>query len=88
MKFMANIAAQQQVIYQADPSMVESLKSIRVGVQSYEGILIHADARHVYLSTQQDPYTRQFFNPAFQAYQYNNVILPLVLYELLVISLL
>ncbi|UQZ83146.1 hypothetical protein SK3146_02307 [Paenibacillus konkukensis] len=61
---------------------------------TYDGVITHIDAYHVYLQmmpgnvrvVQAD--ARGFLNPFFGAGAYNNFILPLVLYELLVISLL
>ena len=53
---------------------------------TYEGEVVHMDDRYLYLSVPRELY-RQFFNP-FGANYYNNVILPLVLYELLTITLL
>ncbi|MEF3304387.1 acetyl-CoA acetyltransferase [Paenibacillus sp. GYB003] len=53
----------------------------------HEGVIAGIDDRHLYLSVKAHD-ARGFFNPLYQAYTYNNVILPLVLYELLVISLL
>ncbi|GIP32479.1 acetyl-CoA acetyltransferase [Paenibacillus sp. J2TS4] len=53
----------------------------------YEGMIVNISNGHLYLSIPQPPMQRAFFNP-FQSVYYNNVILPLVLYELLVISLL
>jgi hypothetical protein len=56
---------------------------------TYEGVIVNVDGRHVYLSVTQTPVAqRQYVNPYYSSYYYNNVILPLVLYELLVISLL
>ncbi|MFD0870746.1 Uncharacterised protein [Chlamydia abortus] len=55
----------------------------------YEGTIVHMDNGHLYLSVPQYPsMQRSFWNPYYNAYAYNNVILPLVLYELLVITLL
>jgi hypothetical protein len=52
----------------------------------YEGMIENVDNRHLYLRVRQANDQRQFF----PGYYYNpaDVILPLVLYELLVISLL
>lgn len=58
--------------------------------QLYEGYIVHVDGTHLYLQTMlgHAGNARGFFNP-FQSFNtYNNVILPLVLYELLVIALL
>lgn len=53
----------------------------------HEGVIVNIDATHLYLSVSADESARQWPNPLQQAYAYNNVILPLVLYELLVITL-
>lgn len=100
--------AQQQALYEADPALVQSVKSARerlhhvarhcinrpVRVQTmdghvHEGVVVNVDDCHLYLSvTVPDHQARGFFNPLYQAYTYNNVILPLVLYNLLAITLL
>ncbi|MDF2715612.1 MAG: acetyl-CoA acetyltransferase [Paenibacillus sp.] len=55
----------------------------------HDGVIVHVDDCHLYLCVSvRDDQTRGFFNPLYQSYTYNNVILPLVLYELLVITLL
>lgn len=52
----------------------------------YEGTIVNADTSHLYLSVSpHDAMQRGWF---YDQYVYNNVILPLVLYELLVITLL
>ncbi|MNI06620.1 hypothetical protein D3C73_596070 [compost metagenome] len=90
---------QSKVIFQADPSHVEVLRQIKdshhhvckqhlghhVQVQtidghSFEGVIVYIDSRNLHLQVQGQQ--RGFYNPAA------SVILPLVLYELLVITLL
>ncbi|MGF7048537.1 hypothetical protein J2T13_003045 [Paenibacillus sp. DS2015] len=91
-----------QVIYQADPHTIQTLRHKRdrvhqmahqymnhnIRVQTvdghiYQGLLANLDGAHLYLNVSGNPHmNRQLYNP------YNNVILPLVLYELLVITLL
>jgi hypothetical protein len=60
--------------------------------QQLEGIVVHLDRQYIYLQVEMNPETmRQPYNPYFNPYfnPYNSaVILPLVLYELLVVSLL
>ncbi|MDU5144921.1 MAG: acetyl-CoA acetyltransferase [Paenibacillus dendritiformis] len=93
---------QHQVIYQMEPGTVQALYSLRDRVkhmgrmykdrhvrvqtidgQVYEGIIVNVDRCHLYL------YTRMLTDQrALGGAYYNNVILPLVLYELLVITLL
>ncbi|RKP53120.1 hypothetical protein D7Z26_15435 [Cohnella endophytica] len=96
-----NPATQERVLYQADPNVVTTLRSIRdrvyhitsthvnrrVRVQSldgntYEGVIVHVDSRHVYLMVPHPSVQRAFFGPSEAA------ILTLVLFELLVIVLL
>jgi hypothetical protein len=56
--------------------------------QIYEGYIVHIDATHLYLKPMSG-HVRGFLNPFVgNPLSFNNVILPLVLYELLVISLL
>lgn len=71
------------------------LRNRKVRVQTscghiHEGFIVHVDGDFLYLNVQQDQYgmNRQWLNPLASAYHYNNVILPLVLYNLLVITLL
>lgn len=73
----------------------------RVRVQTleghvHEGVITGIDGKHLYLSvTVAADTARGLYNPYYNPYNpypgsayYNNVVLPLVLYELLVISLL
>jgi len=94
---------QEQVLYQANPHTVQTLKSVRDHVrsigqhymnkkvrvqtidgQTYEGTIVMVDPGHIYLAIPAAP--RGFWGPS--ASFYNNAILPLVLYNLLVITLL
>ncbi|WP_028548097.1 hypothetical protein [Paenibacillus sp. UNC451MF] len=54
---------------------------------TYDGVIVDTDGFHLYLQMM-PTHVRGFFNPFFGGGGFNNVILPLVLYELLVISLL
>jgi hypothetical protein len=55
----------------------------------HEGMIVNVDNCYLYLAVPaHSGYQRQWFNPWWQQAAYNNVILPLVLYELLVITLL
>jgi hypothetical protein len=58
--------------------------------QIYEGMIVNADEHHVYLNVAANQaHTRQFFPYGSPYYNpYYSTILPLVLYDLLVISLL
>ena len=60
-----------------------------VSGEIYEGTIVGVDHRHLYLqvSSMAGDYGRAFY-PAFFPFYYGNVILPLVLFELLTISLL
>lgn len=86
-------------LYQADGTFTTHVKKVRdtlvplcnthlhrhVRVETmdghkYEGMIVRVDGGHLYL--QVSP------NRSYSSYYYNNVILPLVLFELLVITLL
>jgi hypothetical protein len=106
---MMNEPIQQQLqpLYQADPALVQSVKSARDRVHDvarhclnrpvrvhtmaghvHEGVIVHVDDDHLYIRVTVHDQTRGFFNPLASAYAYNDVILPLVLYNLLAITLL
>lgn len=56
--------------------------------QQVEGIVVHLDTQYIYLKVEMDPATmRQPYNPYYNPYN-SSVILPLVLYNLLAITLL
>ncbi|MCR8634655.1 MULTISPECIES: hypothetical protein [Paenibacillus] len=95
-------AVQNQPLYQMDPTVWESMNKLKDHVhglcakhmnhpvqvqtvqgQVYHGYIIHFDDSHLYLRPLEG-HVRAFANP----YAYNNVILPLVLYNLLAITLL
>lgn len=95
---------QQPVLYQAEPSLVQTLgetknkvremvnlhagKAVRIQTVEghiYEGVIHHADGCILYLHVGYAE-ARAFLTP-YNPY-YSSTILPLVLYELLVISLL
>ncbi|MCY9513079.1 acetyl-CoA acetyltransferase [Paenibacillus apiarius] len=94
---------QQQLVYQADPATVQAMQSAREKVhhvgnmykhryvrvqtmdgQVYDGVIVNVDRDHIYLQTQHPMQQRSLYG----SFYYNDVILPLVLYNLLVISLL
>jgi hypothetical protein len=98
---MQHPAGQNHVLYQSDPTVASTLKTIRdrvynntsshvnrrVRVQTldgntYEGVIVHVDNRHVYLRASHPSGQRALFGPSEAA------ILTLVLFELLVIVLL
>jgi hypothetical protein len=55
--------------------------------QQIEGTVVHLDSQYIYLKVEMNPETmRQPYNPYYNPYN-SSVILPLVLYELLVITL-
>ncbi|GAB6992002.1 hypothetical protein [Paenibacillus pini] len=91
------------ILYKADPNVSHTITSIRdhmshickryvnqmVRVETldgniYEGVLVHCERGMLYISV---PYQGNQLGQARGLY-YNNAILPLVLYELLVITLL
>lgn len=53
----------------------------------FEGHIVHCDRGIVHLSLSNEGYARAFF-PGYQPPYYNNFVLPLVLFNLLAISLL
>lgn len=56
--------------------------------QQLEGTVVHVDSQYIYLKVEMNAETmRQPYTPYYNPYN-SSVILPLVLYELLVISLL
>ncbi|MBP1996828.1 hypothetical protein [Paenibacillus eucommiae] len=90
---------QSNVIFQADPSHIDILRYIKdsnhsicsqylghpVRVETidghvFEGVIVYMDGRNLHLQVQEQ--NRAFYNPVAAT------ILPLVLYELLVITLL
>lgn len=94
--------SEPQVVYQADGSHLQCLRETRdklhhichsymnrpVRIQTIDGficdgVIVNVDRGIMYVQTQQPVMQRGLYN----AYMYNNVILPLVLYELLVITL-
>lgn len=99
----SNSNVEPQSVYQAKGSFVQSLRDMRekmhhlchkymhrpVRIQTmdgmiYDGVIVNMDRGILYIQMQQPVIQRGLYN----AYMYNNVILPLVLYELLTISLL
>ncbi|WP_226001033.1 hypothetical protein [Paenibacillus sp. BJ-4] len=55
----------------------------------YEGTIVHIDADHLYIRVPQPHHSLSPGTPTpYRSYTYNNVIMPLVLYTLLVIVLL
>ncbi|KAF6581615.1 hypothetical protein ACTP13_02810 [Paenibacillus peoriae] len=75
--------------YQLSPYMNHTVRVQTMDHQVYEGTIIHIDADHLYLRVPQQ-YHSPFSGTTTpdRSYAYNNVILPLVLYNLLVITLL
>lgn len=93
---MSYFSEQRQTVYQCNDDLVDSLHKVREAAyqsciqclnrpvqiqtihgQNYEGTLVNVDHQHAYLMVSDT-----------RGYYYNNVILPLVLFELLVIALL
>ncbi|OGX68109.1 MAG: hypothetical protein A2189_04860 [Paenibacillus sp. RIFOXYA1_FULL_44_5] len=100
----SGIEAQQQIVYKADSSVAETLAQTKQAVydtcrnlmhrhvhvqtingHQLEGTIVHVDDLHVYVQIQNTGVNRAFFPPYNP---YAQTILPLVLYELLVITLL
>ncbi|MBP1999276.1 hypothetical protein J2Z69_000295 [Paenibacillus shirakamiensis] len=54
--------------------------------QSFEGVIVNTDDKYLYISISHGPANNRYLGGP-GGYYYNNSILPLVLYELLVISL-
>lgn len=73
-----HIASQQ---YMNQPVRVQTMDG-----HVFEGTIVNVDTSHLYLSISPDDATKRGW--LYDQYVYNNVILPLVLYELLVITLL
>lgn len=92
-----------QIVYKANPSIVENLKKLRdeaysvcekhihkyVQIQTIDGhviqgVIVSVNSKHVYLSvpTSQQPVRQFFYNPF-----YYSTVIPLVLFDLLAISL-
>lgn len=95
---------QKNIVYEADIETLKSIrervhaackqymhKNVRIQTidsHIYEGTIVHVDGRQLYLSVPQSmEMERQFFYPFYNPY-YSNVILPLVLFDLLTITLL
>jgi sRNA-binding regulator protein Hfq len=97
---------QPQLVYQADPTFIQSMQAMKAKVmeqskqcmhrpvrvqmiegQQLEGTVVHLDSQYIYLKVEMNPETmRQPYNPYYNPYN-SSVILPLVLYDLLVITL-
>ncbi|WP_068616667.1 hypothetical protein [Paenibacillus tuaregi] len=102
------LSRDNQVVYQAHPSMAQQLKYVKDNIRqichshlhrpvkvvmmdgsSHEGIIVNTDETFLYLSIAVPGDNRFLGFPGGPgSFYYNNTILPLVLYELLVISLL
>ncbi|OAB32776.1 hypothetical protein PMSD_17575 [Paenibacillus macquariensis subsp. defensor] len=99
---MMENAPAQHILFQADPNMTQQFRQVRehihhqikgcihrtIRVQTingctYEGVLMNVEGGMLFLSVPAAPSMSRAYNP-----YYNNVILPLVLFELLVIVLL
>lgn len=98
-----NVQPSSNIVYQADPNSVQQLKQVRdnwhqaaqqamnrqvrittIDGQTIDGTIVGVDHRCLHISVPQSSPDPRAYNP----YYYNNVILPLVLFELLVIALL
>ncbi|KAE8559935.1 MULTISPECIES: hypothetical protein [Paenibacillus] len=75
--------------YQLSPYMNHTVRVQTMDHQVYEGTIAHMDADHLYLRVPQQYHSSSLGAPIpDRSYAYNNVILPLVLFNLLVIVLL
>lgn len=98
-----NVQPSSNIVYQADPNSVQQLKQARdnsyqaaqramnrqvrittIDGQTIDGTIVGVDHHCLHISVPQSQPDARAYNP----YYYNNVILPLVLFELLVIALL
>jgi hypothetical protein len=81
-------AMKAKVMEQSKQCMHRAVRVQMIDGQDLEGIVVHLDSQYIYLKVDMKPETmRQLYNPYFNPYN-SSVIIPLVLYELLVISLL
>lgn len=75
--------------YHLSPYMNHTVRVQTMDHQVYEGTIAHMDADHLYLRVPQQYHSSSLGTPTpDRSYAYNNVILPLVLFNLLVIVLL
>ncbi|MDY8022983.1 hypothetical protein [Paenibacillus polymyxa] len=75
--------------YQLSPYINHTVRVQTMDHHVYEGTIVHIDADHLYLRVPQPYHSPSPGIPTpYRSYAYNNVILPLVLYNLLVITLL
>ncbi len=81
-------AMKTKVIELCKTCMHRTVRVQMIEGQQLEGIVVHIDSQYIYLKVEMNPETmRQPYNPYYNPYN-SSVILPLVLYELLVITLL
>jgi hypothetical protein len=77
-----------KVMEQSKQCMHRPVRVQTIQGHQLEGTVVHLDHQYMYLKVEMNPEAvRQSFNPYYNPYN-TGVILPLVLYELLVISLL
>ncbi|KZE81560.1 hypothetical protein A9P44_01715 [Paenibacillus polymyxa] len=78
-----------QIHHQMGPYMNRTVRVQTMDHHVYEGTIVHMDADHLYLRVPQQYHSPSPGTPTpYRSYAYNNVILPLVLFNLLVIVLL
>lgn len=78
----------KQDAYQACSQYVNRYVRLqRMNGNSHEGYIVHVDPEFVYLQVPQQGASR-FYNPYYPNYYYNTTVLPLVLFDLLAITLL
>ncbi|WP_010272900.1 hypothetical protein [Paenibacillus senegalensis] len=80
--------ARDQVYHASRPYIQKPVRIQTIDGTIYEGVLVNLDQTHLYLSIPQPSMENRVIDYRQPYSYYNNVILPLVLYELLVITLL
>ncbi|MDP1509718.1 hypothetical protein L8C07_12740 [Paenibacillus sp. CMAA1739] len=78
-----------QLHHQLSPYMNHTVRVQTMDHHVYEGTIAHMDADHLYLRVPQQYHSPSSSTPSpYRSFASNNVILPLVLYNLLAITLL
>jgi hypothetical protein len=81
-------AAKAKVLELSMQCMHRNIRVQMIHGQQLEGTLVHLDSQYMYLKVEGNPEAmREVFNPYYNPYT-SSIILPVVLYELLVITLL
>jgi hypothetical protein len=81
-------AMKAKVMELSEQYMHRAVRVQMIEGQHLDGVVVHLDNQYIYLKVEVNPETmRQPYNPYYNPYN-SSVIIPLVLYELLVIGLL